>query len=84
VGELEVDVAIESTGRSGVFRERRSRRAGRILAYRGVVIDGIQVKVFAWYENEWDYSNWLVELAENVLHSTAYVHLRCEAETTSL
>ncbi len=31
------------------------------------VIDGTQVKVVAWYDNEWGYANRLVELAERVL-----------------
>src|SRR5271165_1192865 len=31
------------------------------------VIDGTQVKVLAWYDNEWGYSSRLVELAERVL-----------------
>ena len=30
------------------------------------VIDGTQVKVVAWYDNEWGYSTRLVELAERV------------------
>ncbi|MEZ0294660.1 MAG: type I glyceraldehyde-3-phosphate dehydrogenase [Solirubrobacteraceae bacterium] len=34
------------------------------------VIDGTQVKVVAWYDNEWGYANRLVELAEQVLVST--------------
>jgi glyceraldehyde 3-phosphate dehydrogenase (phosphorylating) len=33
------------------------------------VIDGTQVKVVAWYDNEWGYANRLVELAERVLTS---------------
>jgi glyceraldehyde 3-phosphate dehydrogenase len=32
-----------------------------------IVIDGTQVKVVAWYDNEWGYSNRLVELAQRVL-----------------
>jgi glyceraldehyde 3-phosphate dehydrogenase (phosphorylating) len=30
------------------------------------VIDGTQVKVIAWYDNEWGYSNRLVELAQHI------------------
>ena len=31
------------------------------------VVDGTQVKVVAWYDNEWGYSTRLVELAEKVM-----------------
>ena len=32
-----------------------------------MVIDGNLVKVIAWYDNEWGYSNRVVELAQRVL-----------------
>ena len=31
------------------------------------VVDGTQVKVVAWYDNEWGYSSRLVELAQRVM-----------------
>jgi glyceraldehyde 3-phosphate dehydrogenase len=34
-----------------------------------IVTDGTQVKVLAWYDNEWGYANRLVELAEIVARS---------------
>jgi glyceraldehyde 3-phosphate dehydrogenase len=30
------------------------------------VVDGVQVKIFGWYDNEWGYSNRLVELASRL------------------
>ena len=32
-----------------------------------IVLEGSFVKVFAWYDNEWGYSNRIVELAAKVL-----------------
>ncbi len=34
-----------------------------------IVTDGTQVKILAWYDNEWGYANRLVELAEIVARS---------------
>ena len=36
-----------------------------------MVVDGTFVKVLAWYDNEWGYSNRCVELAEKVLQPAA-------------
>ena len=36
-------------------------------AHLTAVLEGTLVKVVAWYDNEWGYSNRCVELAEKVL-----------------
>jgi glyceraldehyde 3-phosphate dehydrogenase len=36
-----------------------------------MVIDGALVKVVAWYDNEWGYSNRVIELATKVLEPAA-------------
>jgi glyceraldehyde-3-phosphate dehydrogenase (arsenate-transferring) len=41
-------------------------RSGVVDAPSTMVVDGTQVKVLAWYDNEWGYANRLVELAERV------------------
>ncbi len=41
-------------------------RSGIVDAPSTMVIDGTQVKVLAWYDNEWGYANRLAELARTV------------------
>ena len=41
-------------------------RSGIVDALSTMVTDGTQVKVLAWYDNEWGYANRLVELARTV------------------
>ena len=45
--------------------KRRTRRSS--TARLTAVLDGTLVKVVAWYDNEWGYSNRCVELAQKVL-----------------
>jgi glyceraldehyde 3-phosphate dehydrogenase len=42
---------------------RGDPRSGIVDALSTTVVDGTQVKVLAWYDNEWGYANRLVELA---------------------
>ena len=44
-----------------------------------MVVDGMQVKVLAWYDNEWGYVNRLVELAAKVCASLSSVQPRAAA-----
>lgn len=41
-------------------------RSSIIDALSTMVIDGTQVKILAWYDNEWGYANRLVELAAKI------------------
>ena len=53
---------LSSRATSSGRRTRQSSTAGLTA-----VVDGTQVKVVAWYDNEWGYSNRLIELAQRVL-----------------
>ncbi len=44
-------------------------RSGIVDAPSTMVTDGTQVKILAWYDNEWGYANRLVELARKVARS---------------
>ena len=44
-------------------------RSAIVDALSTMVIDGTQVKILAWYDNEWGYANRLVELARKVAAS---------------
>jgi glyceraldehyde 3-phosphate dehydrogenase len=44
-------------------------RSAIVDAPSTMVIDGTQVKILAWYDNEWGYANRLVELARKVVSS---------------
>ncbi len=46
-------------------------RSGIVDALSTMVTDGTQVKILAWYDNEWGYANRLVELARIVAASLA-------------
>jgi glyceraldehyde 3-phosphate dehydrogenase len=46
-------------------------RSGIVDALSTMVTDETQVKIFAWYDNEWGYANRLVELARTVALSLA-------------
>jgi glyceraldehyde-3-phosphate dehydrogenase/erythrose-4-phosphate dehydrogenase len=53
-----------ATTSSATHRVRRTASRPSPLT---TVMDRTQVKVVAWYDNEWGYANRLVELAERVL-----------------
>ena len=41
-------------------------RSSIVDALSTMVIDGTQVKIYAWYDNEWGYVNRMMELARKV------------------
>jgi glyceraldehyde 3-phosphate dehydrogenase len=52
---------------------RDDPRSGIVDAPSTTVVDGTQVKVLAWYDNEWGYANRLVELAAAAVRAAAEV-----------
>ncbi|AFY61551.1 ArsJ-associated glyceraldehyde-3-phosphate dehydrogenase [Synechococcus sp. PCC 6312] len=45
----------------------RDPRSGTVDGLSTMVVDETQVKILAWYDNEWGYSNRMVELAQKVV-----------------
>ncbi|MNP33053.1 Glyceraldehyde-3-phosphate dehydrogenase 3 [compost metagenome] len=45
---------------------RTDPRSSIIDALSTMVVNGTQVKIYAWYDNEWGYANRVVELAKLV------------------
>jgi len=50
---------------------RTDPRSGIIDAPSTMVVDDTQVKLLAWYDNEWGYANRLMELTRKVARSIA-------------
>ena len=48
---------------------RTDPRSSIVDAPMTMVVNGTQVKIYAWYDNEWGYSNRLVELGMKVIHA---------------
>ena len=46
-------------------------RSAIVDALSTMVVDDTQVKVLAWYDNEWGYANRMAELAQKVARSLA-------------
>jgi glyceraldehyde 3-phosphate dehydrogenase len=44
-------------------------RSSIVDAPSTMVVDGAQVKILAWYDNEWGYANRMAELARKVARS---------------
>lgn len=49
-------------------------RSAIVDALSTLVVDGTQVKILAWYDNEWGYANRMAELARKVALSLAITH----------
>jgi glyceraldehyde 3-phosphate dehydrogenase len=51
-------------------------RSAIVDALSTLVIDGTQVKILAWYDNEWGYANRLLELVRKVAMSSPFAKVR--------
>jgi glyceraldehyde-3-phosphate dehydrogenase/erythrose-4-phosphate dehydrogenase len=67
IGRGVLRAAVESGARKVILSIVKSPYSAIFDAPLTSVIDGTQVKVVAWYDNEWGYANRLVELAARVL-----------------
>ena len=65
-GELRGILGYEERPLVSVDYTNNDPRSSIIDALSTMVIDGIQVKLFAWYDNEWGYVNRMMELARKV------------------
>ena len=50
---------------------RTNPHSAIVDALSTMVVDGTQVKVLAWYDNEWGYVNRLMQIAEMVANGLA-------------
>ncbi|MGH3781417.1 MAG: hypothetical protein ACRDRO_12520, partial [Pseudonocardiaceae bacterium] len=57
--------------------------SGIVDAPSTMVTNGTQVKILAWYDNEWGYANRLVELARTVAQSLPAIERSSAVATTA-
>jgi glyceraldehyde 3-phosphate dehydrogenase len=74
--QVKAFIGINGFGRMGIlgFEERplvsvdyvNDARSSIIDAPSTMVVDGTQIKVYAWYDNEWGYVNRMMDIASMV------------------